>query len=488
MITECGDEYTAANQLVAALLGSLPANMTELRSRLASCESSLVRNALLKTIAGGDYSTEESSLLASAFGVPGIGDCKAAVKELLANPVATKYAKCSMMDAIVQAEGSDFLMMILQEFPQKQMLELMGDHFADALERLVASEEEGPDGIVELLESAPASEQQSAFKSIDAIRQQVGVFAADLYAKGVCHKSLEPLHEGMVAAIVEEGGEHGVQLLTQLRDTTRDPARRRSMQKALLRLGTAAAEPQAKVGESQKGAVYVGSCDGQGAYVILGLHQRHKASSSTLVDLCIRASEDIRDGFTAPRQREAALREALETFGSKDSVGFVRIPWAEAARLVVEAVARTKDAGKEVPADARSAVRIFERVAATEGVGLVPVEEGGVDVPAVPSVDAVRRLLDLPLYDYWFFDTGDLRGVGMLPSPGFGSSTSRWVEQACERLNTPAMQRKLVGMAQHMALWHRYNGDAVHAETMEALARATADHMVQSQMLPVMLK
>jgi hypothetical protein len=462
---------TIAQQFVEALIASPPVNEAEMRARISSCDSSRVRHILLDKISSGNFATNDSELLSTAFGILGIGDRREAIKSVWEDPQTSKLAKCTMMNAVAQAESHEFMVKMLEELPEQCIPALMADHFAHTIEQIVTDEAMGAETIIEVLESVPDSEKQSAFEFIDTIRQRTGIVATDLYAQAVRQTSLKAVHERMLAAIVEEGGEHSVDFLTQLRDTTRDPTRRRALQKALLRTGTANAEHAGEPKESQKGEVYVGSCDGQGAYVILGLHQKRLAASSTLVDLCIRVSEDIRDGFTAPRQRRSDLREALERLGKDDSIGFIRVPWAEASRLVVNAVERTRDAGKEIPADARSAVNLFERIAASEGVGQGGASEVRVDATADASVEAVRDLLDQPLYDYWFFDAGDLSGVGMNSSPGFLQSKEKWVAQARERLNRPTMRRKLVGMAQHMALWHHYNGDASHARTMSALAR-----------------
>ena len=101
--------------------------------------------------------------------------------------------------------------------------------------------------------------------------------ASGLYEHALNCPSMAPLHTQMIDFVAEEGGNRGIALLETLRDSCQDPERRRQIQRRLIRLGTAAIDLNVKQKKPLQGEIYLGSCDGQGAYVIVGFLKRRLA-------------------------------------------------------------------------------------------------------------------------------------------------------------------------------------------------------------------
>ena len=233
-----------------------------------------------------------------------------------------------------------------------------------------------------------------------------------------------------------------------------------------------------------KGQAHLGICDGQGAFIVLGCFE-NKDGSTSIADLCIRASAEVRDGFAAAAMDPREVRTLFERMRESGLGDLAPLSLAEAAEIVFAGVERTRGAGLSVPQDARAAVLLFERALVTMGdPKRVPAVTIGDPqrVPQTPQVvmgdaqktteDAprpargpvtlaeARALLALPCYGSWFFDAGDLASAGVvLPR----RATRSWTEGALAQLEASEVLPRLAAMLPHMARWHALRGEAERA-------------------------
>jgi hypothetical protein len=287
------------------------------------------------------------------------------------------------------------------------------------------------------------------------------------------------LHPLMLQALVAEPTVDAMHLVQGLRDAERDPTLRRELQGTLLRMATRSIHPEQS--PPLDGYAYLSSCDNQGDFVLVACFQNPDRSLS-VADLCIRRSAQIRGGFVMLRQTERDITELLAGF-ERVGGGLVRVGLGQAAAIVQEALARSREQRKTPPRRTQAALALLQRV--------IPDCQALHDsVPPVwdTPVEHVRTLLSRPEYDRtWSFTARDLGTLADLGCPD-ASSGSSWLREAARRLSTASRRRRLVDMASHMARWHHLNGEPKEAALCATLAQLTNKRFSRSPLVMALLE
>jgi hypothetical protein len=332
-----------------------------------------------------------------------------------------------------------------------------------------------------LLET-PENTRPFLLQRIGHCRRNAGISAAAVYGDALACDALAPLHQGMIDAIVEEGGADAIDLLQKLRDGSANAKSRTALQAALLRLGTRAIDPKKPAPAAAAGTAYVGSCDGQGAFVVISAFKKPNGTM-TLADLCIRVAADVRDGFVLTRQTSKDVKNLLNHMKQSSNIDFAAVPLEQAAWLVSEALERTSALKLEIPVEATPAVNLlrplFER-------GLR--EKSVVEPAKEVTLAQVRRLLSRPVYYYWFFEIPALLSANVNPPPSDKEPPNRWFESAARKLDKPALRERVVAMARYMAYWHAWRGEEALAAQCQAMALTTERDFAKSPLVRVMLE
>jgi hypothetical protein len=450
----------SAHDVVADLIERPPLNDGELGRRLQNVDRVDARRQIVDRIFDGGTTREIVDLLAAALLVLGVEGQEARLERIVADvrrPRAERWTALSLIfsaspdranHAVSRLEPDDGLRLTLQP-----AVEAVSD---------VLSEASAGDAIAQALSALPTELRPEAFAYLDEARRNVGTPAVLAYRDLLALEQARDLRDMALESIVQEGGAEARAELVELRDEATEPRARQAFQRALLRLGTRAIEAPPLA--TAKGRAYLGVCDGQGAFVLLGCIENADGTTS-LADLCIRAQGEVRDGFAATsmtREEMAGLFDKLNEAGLGE---LADLPLGEAASMAFAALERTRAAGVAVPEDARPAILLFERAWGERRPPgpPAPPERGPV------TADEARALLDLPCYKSWFFDAGDLGGAGVqLPAARSRKSRSGWVDGALVKLETSEVAPRLLAMLAHMARWHALRGDRRFAEICAA--------------------
>lgn len=294
---------------------------------------------------------------------------------------------------------------------------------------------------------------------VGRVRREVGTPAAIAYADALAENGLESLHDHMLDAVVNEGGQEGIHLIEDLRDRAPTDVARRRCQRALLRMGTRNIEMESTPNPLE-GHAYASICDGQSAYFLFCRVRPMDADREISLNCCIRASGEIRDAFILPNQSKQEFDGMLEDISENETLDIVEVPLGQAATLFFEALERTRAMGREVPDMARPVISLFERVEAT------PLQAP--DIPHGPR-ESLEDILSRPHHESWFFDKGDLAGYGIsLPDEGTNPNEEAWLQNAASKLAQPAIQERLQAMLTHMVRWYTWQGDHAAAQTLIA--------------------
>ncbi len=309
----------------------------------------------------------------------------------------------------------------------------------------------------DVLMAAPTDAREfMLLQHVGRVRRDVGTPAAIAYGDALAENGLESLHDHMLDAVVNEGGQEGIHLLERLRNTASTDVARRRYQRALLRMGTRNIE-QLSTPNPLEGHAYVSICDGQSAYFIFCRVRPSDADRNISMNCCIRASGEIRDAFILPNQNEQEFAGMLEDIRENETLDIVQIPLGQAATLFSEALERTRTMERKIPDMARPVISLFERVEATPLQG--PEPPNG---PREPLDDLMSR----PHHDSWFFDTGDLAGYGISRGGEEALQKEEWLKSAAKKLSTPAIKERLQAMLIHMVRWYTWHGDHAAAQTL----------------------
>ncbi len=331
-----------------------------------------------------------------------------------------------------------------------------------------------------LLGASPEEQEFVLLHHIGRLRQEVGTPASIAYAHALREASLAHLHQYMIEAIIQERDSTGVQLLTDLRDHAADDETRRRFQSALLRIGTLQIEdiPGRNTPEA---TAYVSICDGQGAYFLFCRYKMSPGRSAT-ASCCIRASSDIRDAFVLPGQPDKDFKEMLDRLSAEYLI-YTEVPLEHAAMLFSESVERTQKMGKKLPDSAIPVISMFERIVPSTPEEVVPAK--------TISIYDIYELMDMPHYNSWFFDEGDLDGYGIRP-PNEAANSSRsahsaWLKEAATLLEKTPLKARLLAMLDHMIMWHTWAGDKESASILAAAAKQARSNFKRSAIVKVML-
>ncbi len=455
-----------------------PVNEAELRQRLSPVSKESARQVLVGMLRRSLVGEEEYGLFLEVFSQLGIGgqreDLLALVNDRDRDTLARTLAMTLLAEDDPDYLDADVAGMDPEDFSQladRPLIELMTavEADADAAEDLTAFLLESPEEIRGFL-----------LLRLGSCRRGVGVSAVTAYGHALGCPKLAELHPVMVDALVEEGGDEAIELLEQLKRNAPDEQARRLYQGALMRIRTRSIEPGYR-SSAPSGTAYLASCDGQGAFVLLGLFEKPNGFSTT-VNLCIRAASDVRDGFVLPRHKPSDLERMMEQLCEGTGCRFVPISLAEAASVVAAAVERTAALGLPLPADAHPAVRLFQQVSRA-GDG----RRAAVRPAARPTLERMRRLMTDGIYRNWLFDTGDLASARVPPVPGGGAGAA-WFRKAARKLDKPELKKRLVAMARHMEMWHASKGEAEAAALCASAALQTESDFAGSVLVRAMLE
>ena len=465
-------------EVVDQLFRHPPVNDAELEARLRTAEPTLARRLMVDRLERGMVTGNLWRLIVGGLGFLGLGEEQARLTALAADrdrdPRERVYA----------------LMVISNGIPE-DLLELSESLAADDAEAIMEASlfvlfflEEGPElgrAISSTLESMPnRSAQRAMLRQIEGCRHGMGTPPAETWTAALESQRLRGIRDDILGLLIDEPERETPLFLEQLRDTSRDPKTRRAMQKALMLAMTSAIDPGRTMPATQ-GRAHIGSCDGQGAFVMVASFDNGDGTT-TLASICIRAGGDIRDALFAPRLRESEWRELIAEFLSPGPCPFTELPLTQAAAIVRDAVDRTQTLERHIPEDAMPVVRFFERVPEQRPE---PVEVGE---RRKISLAQTRKLLARPgLADTWYFDAGDLRGADLEP-PAHGRVPANWFREATRKIDRPSYRQRLVAMCNHMALWCRWNGDDETASVFSTLAATAEVSLANHPLARVMLE
>lgn len=469
--TRAGSTQTA--RILDALFDEPPVNEAELERRLARVNVRVAQRILTERLRKSQITVQDGALYIAAFTTIGVGEQSVELLMMAADRARAPHERAFAV-AVLSSDDPDQLQELALTLSPTEAEALAEASVLDLLVGIEAEPERG-EAIAGALAGLPSHMQTDLFEQVELGRVHLGSTAATVYAAALAMPELSGLRRQMLDAVIAEDGMEGIALLERLRDAATSPKMQRDMQAALLRARTLSIDP-AHTARAPEGHAWIGSCDGQGAYLIIGLFE-NPDSSLTLADLCIRASADIRDGFVVRRQTAEDLHAILDELRASSGSDFVRVPLPVAAELVAEAADRTREQNLDVPRDALGAVSMFDRARSPQG-SLAPI----LCPPEAPDQGELRSLMSRPEYaSSWYFDEGDLAGVNADP-PARRRASRRWIATTAALLDTPAIRRRVVAMARHMARWHAWRGEAAEA-TLCAGAACEVDAAFQRSAL-----
>ncbi len=455
-----------------------PSTEGELKLLLSRLDASRAQQELVDMIERGVFDEMDYSLFAEVARSVGIGDQRHRLLKLVSDdetdPLARKFALAALSEGDPEelvAELGGINPTHLQEACDMPLEEMMGEIQMDPSQAKQ---------VTELLQGSPEEMREFLLFTLGRCRREVGTPAAAAYADALACPELEPFYTPMLEAIVQEGGEEGVSLLTVLRDQAQDDDNRRRFQTALLRTGTRAIEKNAPP-NTPKGTAYVGSCDGQGTFLVLGRFDVSKKNATTAY-LCIRAAGDIRDGFVMPRSGEAEFQELLDAASRDAYAGFAEISLGQVAALIEDAVDRTAEQGSQLPRDATPAIKLLSSATPEH---LPRLDELAADVQV--SAEGLQHLFERPEYKAWFFDIGDLMGAEV-EAPEENSDLERWCIAAAEKLASTPIRARVLAMLRHMSRWHQWKKESELSALCAAAADEASEHFEKSAIMRVMLE
>ena len=483
MARRSGKRGDHTRSILEELFSHPPVNQAELERRLSTIDAVAARVVLIKQLEAGEVDEQDASLFGAVFHHLGVEDAYEDLLAIAQDQSQTSNVRSRAMGVLAEEEP-DELDNLMECLPPEDVTPLAELSLREMLATIQADPEQA-DSVAYVLESTPQDAQMFMAEQIEHCRKQAGTPAAAAYSQILASDDFSHLRQLFLRAIVDEGGTQGIALLESLRDTTTDSAAHRDLQGAILRLRTHSIDPEASH-ELPQGEAHLGSCDGQGAFILLGCF-RNPDGTMTLADLCIRCAADVRDGFVIPRGSAEDAEELLLEIQTGLGTAFVDIPLRRAAEMVAAAEERTRTAGLYIPEDAQPAVALFKRA-------LEPAREADDDAPAVErppgrlTLKQVRVLFKMQEYHLsWFFDLGDLDGVGVT-LPSNKRVKAQWYRQVAGKLATPQIICRVVCMARHMQQWHQWRGEPDLAGLCGALADATEDNFATSPLVRVMLE
>ena len=467
-----------ARSVIEELFLHPPINEAELRQRLSPVSKESARGVLVSMLHRSAVGEEEYGLFLEVFSQLGIGGQREDLLALVNDRNRDTLARTLAMTLLAE-DDPDYLDADMTGIDPEDFSQLADRPLIELMTAVEADADAAADLTAFLLES-PEEIRSFLLLRLGSCRRDVGVSAVTAYGHALGCPELVELHPVMVDALIEEGGDEAIELLEHLKSGARDGQARRLYQRALMRIRTRSIDPGYRL-PVPSGTAYLASCDGQGAFVLLGLFEKPNGSSTT-VNLCIRAAADVRDGFVLPRHKRSDLERIIEQLCEGTGCRFVPISLGEAASVVAAAVERTAALGLPLPADAHPAVRLFQQIgeAGKDGRAAAPPE-------AKPTLGRMRRLMKDSIYRNWLFDTGDLANARVPPVPS-DKAGEAWFRTAARNLDRPELKKRLVAMARHMEMWHASRGEPEEAALCASAAQQTQSDFAGSVLVRAMLE
>jgi hypothetical protein len=288
--------------VIEELFQHSPVNEAELGRRLNGIEEEGARQALVEKLASGTTEEGQVDLLVAALRRFGTGGQRDRLIALVADRSASELVRSTAMGVLLTEDPS-----LGEELAGKLSAEEMLALSEAPLVELMAHIQEEPESaqiVVEMLESVAEGDKAHLLERLGHHRRRAGVPAILVYEPVLAEEKLSKLRPAMLEAIVAESAPGSAAVLERLRGKTKSDAARQDYQRALMKLRTRVISGE-RTATASKGYAYLGSCDGQGAYILVGCFENPDASL-TVADLVIRAAADVRDGFVLPRQSTAS--------------------------------------------------------------------------------------------------------------------------------------------------------------------------------------
>jgi hypothetical protein len=455
----------STRDVVADLLNRPPLNDGELGRRLRGVNRVDARREIVDRLFFGSPSRDEFEMLSAALLKIGVEGQEARLERIVADVRRARAQRWTALSLIFTV-SMELANRILLDLAPDESLRLMLQPAAEAVSE-VMEDPAAAGSIADALAAMHPEMRAEAIAYLEEVRRSAGTPAVLAYREVLRRAGLDDIRNLALEAIVAEGGAEAASELVDLRNAAKDAGARQAIQRALLRVGTRAIEA-APASPAVPGKAYMGICDGQGAFIVLGCFE-NSDGTTTIADLCVRADADVRDGFVAPALDEASVAELFAKMGESGLGDLAPLSLAEAAAIVFAGVERTRRADLPLPEDTRPALLLFERArgSATKPprAPAPPAERGPV------TLAEARALLALPFYESWFFDAGDFRGAGVsLPTGRRRKPREDWIEGALARLEASEVAPRLAAMLDHMARWHALRGELDRAATGAASA------------------
>lgn len=448
--------------MVDGLITRPPMNDGDLARRLRGVDPDEARREIVDRFFDGG-APSAFGLLSAALLHLGVEGQEARLERLAADTTRSRPERWTAISLLFSASTAR-ADRVLGALGPDDRLELVLQPAAEAIAEVMTEPAAAGATIAEALAAVHPEVLGDAFAYLDGVRRGAGTPAVLTYREALRRAELAAVRDLALEAVVREGGPSAATALTELRDGAKDPGARQALQRALLRLGTRAIEA-APATPPARGKGYLGSCDGQGAFIVLGCFE-NADGSTTIADLCAHAGGEVRDGFAASALDDAAVAELLAQMRAGGTGDVAPLPLAEAAAIALDGVERTRRDGAPIPDDALPALLLFERA-----------RGGAIPDPSAPAARGpvtrkeARALLSLPIYETWFFDAGDFVGAGVKP-PEWGRRKPKpdWFEAALARLEASEVRPRLTAMLDHMARWHARRGEGDRAAICAAAA------------------
>lgn len=332
---------------------------------------------------------------------------------------------------------------------------------------------------VELAMQCPDDVRHDWLLHIESLRQTLEVSPSALYGAALQDSKLSKHHPLMIDALMTETGIQALRLLEWLYQHKKNPGLKHRLMRRMTELRSNVIDPK-KAATWAAGSALLSSCDGQGAFVLL-MRIKHSRHDFSMLNLCIRAAQDIRDGYVTDdvtSMEYDGLRTRMESEGR---MRFVQIPWNHVADVINEGIERTRRLGKSIPKDAQKVIKQLNDL-----LKMPRTDRSNVELASAISAESVSALLERPEYDSWFFDFDDL-GLP-LESVGFMASVPTGYQSLLNRLDTVPIRQRLDGMLTHMSLWHALDGDNEAAALCHQLRQQLQGDFGNCELVHAMLR
>ena len=442
-----------ARQCIEDIFFNTPSSRAELGVRLDSVDAVTMRRLLVDELDKGNIGTDEGFMFVEAMVQLGAGHQKRRLMKIASDASRPKSERAYAFMAL----GPDNLIGKEIDLPDVGA-DLVEEMMAFSLRNLFMMGEEdiGP-AVADILQGLPGDDFAEFFlEKMEEQRVQARVPAYIAYEHALQDEALSAYHEGMTAAIEQEGNALGIALLQKLGSQSKERSTQKGFHKAAMKARTKMADTDpGSARQTEKGFALVSCCDGQGAISIVATLE-NKDGSTSLANLCLRTEREIRDGFYLPNAPEDVFDSIIEQ-QQLANVEFVRVSLEEAAALVHSALEPHTKNNLPLDLDAQRAIACFPPSSVSLDVELDDKALLGQSF----SVEDYEDILNYPEYDSWFFDSADFEQCGVTPPVeiDFDTDQQEEIDAAVRKLNKPNIKGRLLAMNRYMAWWAKLKGD-----------------------------